>query len=359
MPSRKRKRAAGDEGEQASAPPQPTPRSSRLKSSRTQPSTLRDKAPQPTPAETRSFPTTPEHQGEGSQDASDARKNRLDVNFSKVTYDEVAPKVGLLPSLRGGDIPTFEMFRALLPNSVFLKILDDVRILSLQYGPLSQHINEEARACFLSAYFNRIMAEFSGLLYNTPEAMLEGNIATKGRVEYQFKTFGGVTVVFIEVKLDIGNLTERLDCYAQVIAECDACAWMNFQNGFYVPIMAVLCDGHCFYFFKFEDRRQAGEASQIFLGKFPEGHLRQSIAELAPGDDPTDFLRQTRFLCESLYYVFLSGYQSGLVGYWNQSVERSKSSPRELTPKWYNATVWAGKALEEASLLGTFDTRIN
>lgn len=51
--------------------------------------------------------------------------------------------------------------------------------------------------------------------------MLEGKITTRGRIEYQFKTFGGVTVLFIEVKLDIGSLSERLDCYAQVIAESD------------------------------------------------------------------------------------------------------------------------------------------
>ena len=59
------------------------------------------------------------------------------------------------------------------------------------------------------------MALFSGLLFNTPEAISEG------KIEYQFKTYGGVTVVFIKVKLDVGNLTERLNCYAQVIAECD------------------------------------------------------------------------------------------------------------------------------------------
>jgi hypothetical protein len=62
---------------------------------------------------------------------------------------------------------------------------------------------------------------FSGLLYNTPESMLEGKIASKGWIEYQFKTFGGVTVLFIEVKLLIGSLSERLDCIAQVIAEAD------------------------------------------------------------------------------------------------------------------------------------------
>lgn len=83
------------------------------------------------------------------------------------------------------------------------------------------HINEESRARFLSAYFNRIVALFSGLVFNTPEEMLEGKVLTKGRIKHQFKIYGGVTIVFIEVKLNIGGLTERLNCYAQVIAECD------------------------------------------------------------------------------------------------------------------------------------------
>jgi hypothetical protein len=58
-------------------------------------------------------------------------------------------------------------------------------------------------------------------LYNTPESTLEGRITTKGRIEYQFKVFGGITVLFIEVKLSIGGLTEHLNCIAQVIAEAD------------------------------------------------------------------------------------------------------------------------------------------
>ena len=123
--------------------------------------------------------------------------------------------------MEGDDIPEFEMFCARLPDSIFSQILVDLQAFSWQYGPLSKHKLEEGRARFLSGYFNRIVALFSGLLFNTPEEMLEGKIATKGRIEYQFKTYGGVTVIFIEVKLDIGNLTERLNCYAQVIAECD------------------------------------------------------------------------------------------------------------------------------------------
>jgi hypothetical protein len=125
---------------------------------------------------------------------------------------------------------------------------------------------------------------------------------------------------------------------------------MNFQRGYHVPIMAILCDGTYFYFFKFEDRRQTGGAPQFFLGKFPDGEWRQRIAEANPDNpnDPKDFLRQTRLLCESLYYVFLSGYRTGLEAYWNRSVERSKNASRESTPKWHVAKVSAEKALEEA-----------
>jgi hypothetical protein len=148
-------------------------------------------------------------------------ENNLNVSSSKVKYADIAPKVGLNPGLAGKDIPTFEIFCARLPNSVFAGIYGDLQAFSWQYGTLSMHDNEEARAHFLSGYFNKIVALFSGLLSNTPEAMLEGKITTKGRIEYQFKTYGGITVVFIQVKVDIGSLTERLNCYAQVIAECD------------------------------------------------------------------------------------------------------------------------------------------
>jgi hypothetical protein len=121
--------------------------------------------------------------------------------------------------MRGNDIPSFEMFYARLPKSVFSEILGDLQVFTWQYGPLSSHRSEDGRAHFLSGYFNRIVALFSGLLFNTPEEMLEGK--TKDRIEYQFQIYGGTTVVFIEVKLSIGGEAERLNCYAQVIAECD------------------------------------------------------------------------------------------------------------------------------------------
>jgi len=64
------------------------------------------------------------------------------------------------------------------------------------------------------------VALFSGIVLNTPETILEDR-TTKVRIEYQFRTYGGVIIIFIVVKLKIGGLTERLNCVAQVIAECN------------------------------------------------------------------------------------------------------------------------------------------
>ena len=50
---------------------------------------------------------------------------------------------------------------------------------------------------------------------------MTGGITTSGRVEYQYKTVGGFTVMFIEVKLGLGSKAERLKCIAQYIAEAD------------------------------------------------------------------------------------------------------------------------------------------
>jgi hypothetical protein len=123
---------------------------------------------------------------------------------------------------------------------------------------------------------------------------------------------------------------------------------MNSEDGFHTPIMGILCDGAWFYFFKFEDGRQAGSALLFSLGKFPSDlKWRRHIAEWDPAN-PEEFLRETRLLCETLYYVFLSGYQAGLEAYWNYSLERSKNGSRESTPKWHTAKISAGKALEEA-----------
>jgi len=165
------------------------------------------------------------------------------VSFSKVQYVDIAPRIGLEPEVYGNDIPTFEMFHARLPSAAFPIIIRDLQRYEAQYGPMSMHLNEEARSRYISAvgnpsnfrnltvigkslltsrqYFLETVSLFRGRLFNTPETILERRITTKGRIEYHYRTYGGITVVFIEVKSELGTSTERLNCIAQVIAECD------------------------------------------------------------------------------------------------------------------------------------------
>ncbi|KIX05927.1 uncharacterized protein Z518_03901 [Rhinocladiella mackenziei CBS 650.93] len=282
------------------------------------------------------------------------RENHLEVSFSKVEYTDIAPLVGLQPHARGNDIRTFDMFRARLPNHVFNGIIRDLGVFSKQYGPVGQHQNEEARSRYLSAYFNQIVAMFGGLLFNTPETILEGRITTKGRIEYQFQTYGGITVVFIEVKLDIGSSRERLNCVAQVITECGACAWMNYQRGYQIPILAVLCDGNYFYFFKFIDRHGPHKNPLFLGGKYANGHRVMKIEDidLMPTADSRTYFQQIRQTCESFYYIFLIAYQCGLEAYWQLSLEKSRTEGkgRESTPRWHRAVVYAKAAVDEALL---------
>jgi hypothetical protein len=44
---------------------------------------------------------------------------------------------------------------------------------------------------------------------------------TKGRIEYNYRSFRRLSMLVIEVKLVLGTATERLNAIAQVIAECD------------------------------------------------------------------------------------------------------------------------------------------
>lgn len=50
---------------------------------------------------------------------------------------------------------------------------------------------------------------------------MPGRLTTKGRIEYQFKVCGALTVLFVEVKYKLASGTDRLNAVAQVIAEAD------------------------------------------------------------------------------------------------------------------------------------------
>ena len=59
----------------------------------------------------------------------------LNIPFSKVEYDQIAPFVGLQPRAGVLGAPTIEMHRARIPNALFKDIIGDIEITMKQYGP--------------------------------------------------------------------------------------------------------------------------------------------------------------------------------------------------------------------------------
>ena len=127
---------------------------------------------------------------------------------------------------------------------------------------------------------------------------------------------------------------------------------MNRQNGYDVPIMAVLCDGRTFRFYRFVNKHHAKASPQFFLGEFPDGSRKIDLDDTSPqGTLSLDaFYQRLRRACDTFYYVFLRGYRTGLEAYWKRSVEKGKAQgkPRDSTPGWHKAMVHATQALEEA-----------
>ena len=61
-------------------------------------------------------------------------------------------------------------------------------------------------------------------------------ITTKGRIEYQLRVFEGLSVVYIEVKLEVGTGEEHLNAVAQLIAEVDG-LYLRLYKG---PVLTFL-----------------------------------------------------------------------------------------------------------------------
>jgi hypothetical protein len=166
----------------------------------------------------------------------------LNISFSEVKYKHIAPSVGLRPLWNFSDAPVFDLHRSRIPTALFKEIVADMDTLVMQFGTLrptlrQRQITEDARSrvlapvsiivslsdCrFLNAYqiFNRLVAEFAGSILNTPESFASGRI-TRDRVDYHFRTCGILTVVFVQVDLQVGGPDDRLDAIAQLIEECD------------------------------------------------------------------------------------------------------------------------------------------
>lgn len=280
---------------------------------------------------------------------ADAAEDVAGVSFSKVTYAEAAPLVGLDPDLELQDISTFEIHRSRIPTDLFKSIVVDMDVMMVQYGPPHVHKTEEARSRFFSPIFNHLVKQFTFMLRNNPETIITGRIGTRGRIEYFFKAFGAVAILCIEMKLRVGNEEERLDAVAQVIAECDGCDLNNAKRTFSLPILCILSDGLTFEFFKFE---RAESVSSFFRGCFPGDPepLQHGLTLPDPktADTPLPFILQLRCVCETIFDTMLSAYIFALRAYRDRSgsTDKREGVKRPSFDGWDQALKFAEDALE-------------
>ena len=71
-------------------------------------------------------------------------------SFSKITYAQAAPLVGLDPGNELSDIGSFEIHHSRIPTCLFRSIVVDLDIMLMQYSAPPEHKMEEARSRFFS-----------------------------------------------------------------------------------------------------------------------------------------------------------------------------------------------------------------
>lgn len=201
---------------------------------------------------------------------------------------------------------------------------------------------------------------------------MPGRMTTRGRIDYQFRVCGALTILFIEVKPQTGSGDERLNAVAQVIAEADgtwscyslhlattnfaalsfsiACDLLNENNGFRSTIYAVLCDGSSFEFFSFDGSTRPPVFSRG-VTYLSDGTTASRIS--LPSYESTtrrDYIRGLRPICEIFFAMFLGGYLVGLQAYHYRLMQKAADEGRERdsTPTWLAAVGLAKEAISIA-----------
>ncbi|KAH9019018.1 hypothetical protein EDB85DRAFT_2010048 [Lactarius pseudohatsudake] len=277
---------------------------------------------------------------------TDLAEQGLNVSFSDVEYEDIASFVGLDYVLEFTDVTLFDLRRSRIPTTLFRDIVRDMDVLLIQYGSPRQHSNEETRSRFFAPIVNRLIALFGSWIWNTPESLMSDRITKRGRVEYYFKTFGGViSVVLVEVKWKIGDGKERLNAIAQVIAECDACNWNNRNYGLNVPVYGILCDGSSFLFFTFDGNVTP---SKFTMGTFP-GSIFEGLELVDFSSEPTarPFIHSLRPICETIFNLLLLTYIASLKAFRDRFASQQKS-----LDGWDRALKFAEEALEKSQTAG-------
>ncbi|KAF8238350.1 hypothetical protein L208DRAFT_1421318 [Tricholoma matsutake] len=267
----------------------------------------------------------------------------LNVSFSNVRYKNIAHFFL--------DAPLFDIDRARIPPELFKEIVEQIQSNMQEYGPPSEHKNEEAR----SRYLAPAIWHFKLLMKNTPESIIPGHMMTKGQIEHHYKLFGGITIIFVEVKVKIGDAQERWNVIAQVIAESNvilACDYSNAHLGFdSFPIHGILTDGTSFEFFQFDGSTKPPTFAQgVRKAKMNQGICSFNTLTIPrlEGIDASKFILNLRPATEFIFWVILQAYISGIDAYLQRSTRKAKAEkkPCESTPGWINCLRLAKEVLQ-------------
>lgn len=188
--------------------------------------------------------------------------------------------------------------------------------------PMSIKRKRQCQVHYNHQIFNHLVKQFGFVLRNKPETMVNDCIGT--HIEYFFKIYGAVTLLYIEMRLKVGNDNERLKIIAQAIAECDRCYLENSTGGYFLPIHCIITDGLHYEFFKFDKHLKPSFVRGCFSGD-PE-HLRRGlkIDDYSRMETTLPFILQLRCACEAVFDVMLSAYIEGLKANYVRSEERGK-----------------------------------
>ena len=204
------------------------------------------------------------------------------------------------------------------------------------------HTTEEARSRFLAPVsilpITTRTTEFFliSIRFSIAWWLMNGRITTRGKIEYHFKTFGVITVVFVEIKLKIGSDEERMNVIVQVwrsdipltqnsplipqhTVKPTACDWNNTRFDVSIPIYGILCDGSGFQFFTFDGSTKPYKFS---MGVIPGSRFR--VAGGLPlvdfSSEPT--ARSLRPICETVFNLLLVAYIASLKVFRDRSASR-------------------------------------
>jgi hypothetical protein len=209
---------------------------------------------------------------------------------------------------------------------------------------------------------------------------MPGRMTAKGHrdIEYQLnllKVFQAISVVCIEVELNVATPDAHLNAVAQLIAEADGlylllykglvltsqyllistgCDYANSRLGFSAsPIYGILSDGRFFEFYCFDSSTNPPTFSRCRYSSASSLAARRGYALLVANlscYSTMDFVASLRPVCETVFYFLILGYMTRIRAQYQRScsLEQNGTTRRQESTGWKNANLLAEQTMELA-----------